>query len=299
MSEDTPSTSTTDKAIDHLTKVDAHKKRVEVSQNVIQRALKAPEQESFVFRNTVRFHTVKGHILSSVCRHQESVKCSVCAFEHELKLPNLPEMIFADNLFEIYIPANAEKPFIQFNAYDALKLVDSKNLPSIMVEASEVWQKARAESLPKIPYPFDWTYTSNYCGTVVENARIEPTSETINLGKLMQRDPILFYGAIPLYEDELADNGCAEMTIKVRVMETNYFILSRFYLRVDRVVVRVQDCRLYAESSWNYMLREYTIREASYANISKEHIHLVTDPAQIWQHLPLISQKTEKVFYPV
>jgi hypothetical protein len=59
----------------------------------------------------------------------------VCAFEKDLGLPSLPEMIFADNSFEIYIPTNAGQPFIQFNAYDALKLVDSKDLPSIMVSS--------------------------------------------------------------------------------------------------------------------------------------------------------------------
>lgn len=82
------------------------------------------------------------------------------------------------------------------------------------MEASETWQKARQQSLPKIPFPFDWTYTSNYAGTLHENARIESTDETIDLEKLMRRDPILFYAAIPLYEDELADNGTAEVILK-------------------------------------------------------------------------------------
>lgn len=27
----------------------------------------------------------------------------------------------------------------------------------------------------------------------------------------MRRDPIVFYAAIPLYEDELDDNGCTEV----------------------------------------------------------------------------------------
>lgn len=207
-------------------------------------------------------------------------------------------MIFADNLFEIYVPTDAKQPFIQFNAYDALKMVDSKNLPNIMVRvfvakvypfilqvhASETWQKARADSLPEIPYPFDWTFTSHYCGTVPENARIESTDETINLDKLMRRDPILFYDAITLYEDELDDNGStevsefyelhtlieAQMTIKVRVMESNFFVLCRFYLRVDQVIVRVHDCRLYGEEGWNYMLRESTVREAFYKDIASE-----------------------------
>lgn len=60
------------------------------------------------------------------------------------------------------------------------------------------------------------------------------------------------------------------MTIKIRVMSGNYFVLCRFYLRVDRVIVRVFDCRLYAEDGWNYLLRECTKREALYKDIKKE-----------------------------
>lgn len=60
------------------------------------------------------------------------------------------------------------------------------------------------------------------------------------------------------------------MTIKIRSMETNYFVLCRFFLRVDRVIVRVHDCRLYSEEGWNYMLRECSVREAPYEKIAKE-----------------------------
>lgn len=53
-------------------------------------------------------------------------------------------------------------------------------------------------------------------------------------------------------------------------MSTNYFVLCRFYLRVDRVIVRVYDCRLYSEEGWNYVLREMIKREAFYKDIGKE-----------------------------
>jgi type 2A phosphatase activator TIP41 len=60
------------------------------------------------------------------------------------------------------------------------------------------------------------------------------------------------------------------MTLKVRAMPSNYFVLCRFYLRVDRVMVRVCDCRLYSEEGWNYLLRDFTKREADYKSIKKE-----------------------------
>jgi type 2A phosphatase activator TIP41 len=79
------------------------------------------------------------------------------------------------------------------------------------VDASEAWQKARSQSLPKVSSPFDWTYTSHYLGTLAEDVRVEQTDETIDFEKLMRRDPILFYDTIPFYVDELADNGDAEI----------------------------------------------------------------------------------------
>ncbi|KAI6216715.1 TIP41-like protein [Aphelenchoides fujianensis] len=244
---------------------------------VMQRALKAPVEAEFTFMNLVRFHTVKGHILPSVCRHKEEGEggCPVCHFEKDLQLPSLPEMIFDQNLLEIRVPPTAERPLISFNAFDALRLVDHSQLPNVMVNASEKWQRANGHALPTISSPFDWTFTSEYGGTVGEGVRVEETSERIDLEKLKRPDPLLFYDAIQLYEDELADNGTGEMEVKVRAMPTNFFVLCRFYLRVDQVMVRVFDCRLYSE------------------------LHpLITDAAQIWQHLPIVEQKAHKLFYP-
>ncbi|KAI6213293.1 hypothetical protein M3Y94_00133700 [Aphelenchoides besseyi] len=159
-------------------------------------------------------------------------------------------------------------------------------------------KKSHGKSLPQVSSPFDWTYTSEYTGTLADGIRVEKTNDKIDIEKLKRPDPLLFYDAIQLYEDELADNGCAEMTVKVRAMPTNYFVLCRFYLRVDRVLVRVFDCRLYSEENWNYVLREWTKREAKYADIKTELHDLITDPAQIWQHLPVVEQNSSKLYYP-
>ena len=60
-------------------------------------------------------------------------------------------------------------------------------------------------------------------------------------------EPILFYDDIVLYEDELADNGSSIVNVKVRVMPSGFLVLQRFFLRVDDVVFRVFDTRLYCE----------------------------------------------------
>ncbi|CAG0898194.1 unnamed protein product [Darwinula stevensoni] len=94
-----------------------------------------------------------------------------------------------------------------------------------------------------------------------------PTSEKIDMEKLKLKEPILFYDEIHLYEDELADNGCALCTVKIRVMASGWFALLRFYLRVDHVLIRVPP------TVWR-------------------------DPNQVWPHLTLVKEVVEKLTLP-
>ena len=49
--------------------------------------------------------------------------------------------------------------------------------------------------------------------------QFRPTREhAVQIERLRQPEPILFYDEVILYEDELADNGLAQLTAKVRVM---------------------------------------------------------------------------------
>ena len=45
-------------------------------------------------------------------------------------------------------------------------------------------------------------------------------------------------------------------------MPSGFFALHRFYLRVDDVLIRINDTRLYYEKDKDYVLREYTSRES-------------------------------------
>lgn len=62
--------------------------------------------------------------------------------------------------------------------------------------------------------PFDWTFTTNYTGTM-SGFKIEETNERIDMDKLKQRDKILFYHDLTLFEDELHDNGIAADSVKI------------------------------------------------------------------------------------
>lgn len=60
-------------------------------------------------------------------------------YEKELDLPQLPEMTFASNMLKL---SHAKGFSMEFNALDALKLVDSKN-DTMKVAVAEDWQESR------------------------------------------------------------------------------------------------------------------------------------------------------------
>lgn len=55
--------------------------------------------------------------------------------------------------------------------------------------------------------------------------------------------------------------------VRFRAMGDSFFILVRYYLRVDNVCVRIYDTRIYHEFGTNYMLREFKHLEGSYEEI--------------------------------
>ena len=117
----------------------------------------------------------------------------------------------------------------------------------------------------------DWTYTPAYSGTIskhskdslVENSTVStacanpqrvflgetrilhPGEKGIDYDLLKRRDPILWYDVVDLYETELDDSGSGLLQCKVRVMPGCFFVLCRWWLRVDDTFVRVFDTRVF------------------------------------------------------
>lgn len=65
--------------------------------------------------------------------------CFSYRFEKELELPNVPEMIFAENVLRLQ---HASGFGLEFNALDALKRVDAHN-DLLKVAATKAWREAR------------------------------------------------------------------------------------------------------------------------------------------------------------
>ncbi|KAJ3757771.1 type 2A phosphatase activator TIP41 [Lentinula raphanica] len=237
----------------------------------------------------------------------------------------LPEMTFGSNSLKIEWRSDTKPQWTyEFDTLHALLNVKKgESEPGdggVKVGYAEEWLKSRTGPSPLLPMPktvptkpYDWTYTTTYCGhspshpssTTITSppnqwttADSGDTKHQIPLAELTRPDPILFYAEIPLFEDELHDNGSSALLVRIRVMPTCIFILSRFTLRVDGVLFRTYDTRLYSSLEDNpegaVIVRETTGWEAPYDTVKnrlpkRDDLTPLTDPlfiAKILSELP-------------
>jgi serine/threonine-protein phosphatase 2A activator len=99
---------------------------------------------------------------------------------------------------------------------------------------------------------------------------VEPVASVreIDYELLKRRDPILWSDEVCLFESELDDNGVASLTARVRVMEGAWFVLMRYWLRLDGVLVRAHETRLFHRFGEPLVLVEYTAREDTFAALA-------------------------------
>ncbi|NXP84035.1 TIPRL protein, partial [Passerina amoena] len=216
----------------------------------------------------------------------------------ELHMPSLPEMMFGDNVLRI----QHDHGFgIEFNATDALKCVNNCQ-GMIKVACAEEWQESRSETehSKEVVKPYDWTYTTDYKGTLLGDTatlKVVPTTEHINTEKLKAREQIMFFEEVLLFEDELHDHGVSSLSVKVLCLPA-FFVLLRFFLRVDGVLIRMNDTRLHHEADKTYLLREYTSRESKISSLKNVPPSLLTEPNEISQYLPIKETICEKLEFP-
>ncbi|XP_006650628.1 TIP41-like protein [Oryza brachyantha] len=260
---------------------------------------------------------VKGWVIQS---HNGPIlnSASLQRFEDKLQTTHLPEMVFGESFLSLQHAQTGIR--LYFNALDALKAWKQEALPPVEVPAAAKW-KFRSKPSDQVILDYDYTFTTLYCGSdaVVQNPDTmhtsldessnlcwEDTEDRIDLVALSAKEPILFYDEVILYEDELADNGISFLTVRVRVMPTGWFLLLRFWLRVDGVLMRLRDTRVYCSFSRGkanpVVLRECCWRETTFASLSAKgypsDCAAYGDPNLIAHKLPVVMQKTEKLKLP-
>ncbi|PYH95362.1 type 2A phosphatase activator tip41 [Aspergillus ellipticus CBS 707.79] len=215
-----------------------------------------------------------------------------------------PEMIFGNNL--VAIEHQQSRWGMDFNAFDALDRVDKTGASMLKVAYSKEWQKSREkthEGIKEIVKPFDWSYTTDYVGTVNPGSRpFVATTKPIPTELLKRPDPILFYDDVILYEDELADNGITMLSCKIRVMPSRLLLLTRFFMRLDNVLFRLRDTRVYIDFDELEIIREYQSRECEYEKVrqtlatTRDDVPAVMrDPNRLSEILPLVEKRLERV----
>ncbi|KAG7097329.1 hypothetical protein E1B28_004688 [Marasmius oreades] len=298
-------------------------------------AVALPEHKLYESPNSRSIRIGDWYITASTNPISNHHECE--ALSASLSIP-LPEMPFGRNLLRLHHLLSGWR--YQFSTEEALREVKNGALEhgdgGVKVEYAEAWLKSRTSPSSLLPMPktvptkpYDWTYTTLYTGhtatslsdTLEEEGEgeggtaiaslynpkwvpsdPEDPSQQIPLAELTRPDPILFYAEIPLFEDELHDNGSSALIARIRVMPTCVFILSRFTLRVDNVLFRTFDTRLYHSFSSNppLVVRETCGWEAPYDRVKnllpkRDDLTPLTDPnwiAKILSDLPRqISQK--------
>ncbi|KAK4231574.1 TIP41-like family-domain-containing protein [Podospora fimiseda] len=233
------------------------------------------------------------------------------ALHARLGIP-IPEMIFGDNLLSLtHLPTNWS---LSFSAEPALDLVDKtgSNGSMLRVAYANEWSATREKTssgIKEVVKPFDWSYSTTYKGTEVKGKGgkcfEKNEREEIPLELLKRRDPILFHDEVVLYESELDDNGISALTVKVRVMEQRMLVLCRFFLRLDNVLVRVRDTRVYVDFEEEKVVREWMSREDKFENV-KKNLYMsglmpdaitvaLRDSNQVANLLPVVEHEVESV----
>ncbi|KAL0580714.1 Tap42 interacting protein [Marasmius crinis-equi] len=296
-------------------------------------AVSLPEHKLYESPNSRSIQIGNWRITASTNPISNHHECE--ALNASLSMP-LPEMTFGSNTLKLHHRPSGWT--YRFSTEDALRGVKNGELEpgdgGVKVDYADAWLKSRTSPSSLLPMPktvptkpYDWTYTTTYPGHTVTDldstgasedeeesdntspftpkwapSDPEDSSQQIPLAELTRPDPILFYAEIPLFEDELHDNGSSGLIIRIRVMPTCIFILSRFTLRVDNVLFRTYDTRLYHSFSSNppLVVREITGWEAPYDRVKdllpkRDDLTPLTDPnwiAKILSDLPKqLSQK--------
>lgn len=121
-------------------------------------------------------------------------------------------MVFWKNKLVLTHKSGAQ---IEFNPLDALRRVENGK-SSIQVACANEWKSSRpgANSLEEVK-PFDWSFTTDYQGTFNDKIRCEETDAKLDIFKLMQKERLLFFHEVSLFEDELHDHGISTLSAKI------------------------------------------------------------------------------------
>ena len=204
--------------------------------------------------------------------------------ENKLYINHLPEIFYGLNrLFLI----NKSKNFCyEFNPIQMLSLTN-ENIRKKLLKEKEIYYipspaKSQYSKPNDIKNEEDWSFSSPYMGhisSIKDNIMIKYYPEIKETKKFkIEKSKIKFpetkvenvlnYNKIQFFEDELGDIGFSEGKIGFGVMNDFFLGLMRCYLRVDNMLVRNIDTKIYHKFGDNYIIRNFLVKEKNYDELT-------------------------------
>lgn len=205
-------------------------------------------------------------------------EAEIAEAEAECGIHPSPEMFFVKSSVTV---SNKEREFkLVFDPVSALRhcrlsssdkdIFAVSDLPRLKVRVAPLWEKSRSQlsnvlgDIREVILDHDWTFTTNYLGdtTSTPSQSKMHSDEFLPVPLLVDQGiPILFYGEVVFWEDELHDNGCSKYSIRLRVTEKYWFILSLFSLKLEGVADRHVYTRHFHMLGSDTILREVRVEE--------------------------------------
>ena len=200
--------------------------------------------------------------------------------ENKLYINHLPEIFYGFNrLFLI----NQSKNFCyEFNPLQMLSLINN-NIRKKLLKEKEIYYipsqaKSQYSKTDDSKNEEDWSFSSSYMGhiTSINNTVMNKYYPEIKESKKFKKEKtnikfpemkvenVLNYSQIHFFEDELGDIGFSEGKIGFGVMNDCFLGLMRCYLRVDNMIVRNIDTKIYHKFGDKYIIRYFSVKEKTY-----------------------------------
>ena len=209
--------------------------------------------------------------------------------ENKLHINHLPEIFYGFNrLFLINKPKNF---CYEFNPLQMLSLANYTQRKKLLKEKEIYYIPNQAKSqyskTDDTKNEEDWSFSSPYMGHIT-SINISPMSKyypEIKETKVFKKEKtnikypetkvenVLNYNQIHFFEDELGDIGFSEGKIGFGVMNECFLGLMRCYLRVDNMVVRNIDTKIYHKFGDNYIIRNFLVKEKTYDELANKGFH--------------------------
>ena len=210
--------------------------------------------------------------------------------ENGLYISHLPEIFYGFN--RLFLINESQNFCYEFNPLQMLSLTNN-NVRQKLLKEKEIYYiptqaKSQYSKTDDTKNEMDWSFSSPYMGhiTSINNCIMNKYYPKINETKKFRTEKsnmifpeikvenVLNYKQVQFFEDELGDIGLSEGKIGFGVMDQCFLGLMRCYLRVDNMVVRNIDTKIYHKFGEKYIIRNFSVKEKTYDELKNNGFHL-------------------------